>query len=121
MTKEMVSIEPRTTEIEDDLMMKRGESSSVKCSDRNSPVVVFAHGSGAPSTSQWIIRWKNLLATALNAVEVATFDYPFIRAASKAIPKPETLVGFHSDFVRKVAAKYPGHPLILAGKSMGSR
>lgn len=39
----------------------------------------------------------------------------------KAPPKAEKLVEFHSDVVRKVAAKYPGHPLILAGKSMGSR
>ncbi|KAF5812629.1 putative KAT8 regulatory NSL complex subunit 3/Testis-expressed sequence 30 protein [Helianthus annuus] len=39
----------------------------------------------------------------------------------KAAPKPEKLVGFHSDIVRNAAAKYPGHPLILAGKSLGSR
>lgn len=39
----------------------------------------------------------------------------------RAPPKAEKLVEFHSDVVRKAAAKYPGHPLILAGKSMGSR
>nr|GEY68383.1 KAT8 regulatory NSL complex subunit 3 [Tanacetum cinerariifolium] len=42
----------------------------------NSPVVVFAHGAGAPSSSDWMIRWKNLLADALHAIEVVTFDYP---------------------------------------------
>ena len=36
-------------------------------------------------------------------------------------PKAEKLVEFHSDIVKKALAKYPGHPLILAGKSMGSR
>ncbi|KAJ0427590.1 putative KAT8 regulatory NSL complex subunit 3/Testis-expressed sequence 30 protein [Helianthus annuus] len=65
--------------------------------------------------------WKNLLANALNAVEVVTFDYPYINGRRKAAPKPEKLVGFHSDIVRNAAAKYPGHPLILAGKSLGSR
>ncbi|KAL2902734.1 KAT8 regulatory NSL complex subunit 3 [Bienertia sinuspersici] len=45
-----------------------------------SPLVVFAHGAGAPSTSDWMIRC-----------------------------------------CEKAVAKHPDHPLILAGKSMGSR
>lgn len=36
-------------------------------------------------------------------------------------PKAEKLVDFHVDVVRETVSKYPGHPLILAGKSMGSR
>ncbi|XP_076945207.1 uncharacterized protein LOC143616191 [Bidens hawaiensis] len=67
-----------------------------------------------------MIRWKNLLADSLNAVEVVTFDYPYI-SKRKPPPKAVKLVEFHSDFVKTVAAKYPKHPLILAGKSMGSR
>ena len=39
----------------------------------------------------------------------------------RAPPKAEKLVDFHADIVRETVAKYPGHPLILAGKSMGSR
>lgn len=39
----------------------------------------------------------------------------------RAPPKAEKLVEFHLDIVKKTAAKYPGHPLILVGKSMGSR
>lgn len=39
----------------------------------------------------------------------------------RAPPKAEKLVEFHSDVVKKTLAKYPDHPLILAGKSMGSR
>ncbi|KAK1438502.1 hypothetical protein QVD17_04311 [Tagetes erecta] len=102
-------------------VIKTPEPLSVKFHNRNSPVVVFAHGAGAPSTSGWMLRWKSLLANVLNAVEVVTFDYPYINGRRKAAPKPEKLVGFHSDIVRKVAAKYPEHPLILAGKSLGSR
>ncbi|KAJ0478035.1 putative KAT8 regulatory NSL complex subunit 3/Testis-expressed sequence 30 protein [Helianthus annuus] len=65
-------------------------------------------------------RWKNLLADSLNAVEVVTFDYPYI-SQRKPPPKAEKLIEFHSDIVKMTAAKYPHHPLILAGKSMGSR
>ncbi|KAJ0048800.1 hypothetical protein Pint_15006 [Pistacia integerrima] len=90
--------------------------------DTSSPVVVFAHGAGAPSSSDWMIKWKDMLGKALNAAEVVTFDYPYISGGKrKAPPKAEKLVEFHADFVKKTVAKFPGHPLILAGKSMGSR
>lgn len=39
----------------------------------------------------------------------------------KAPPKAEKLVDFHSDVVKEAVAKYANHPLILVGKSMGSR
>ncbi|XP_019170032.1 PREDICTED: KAT8 regulatory NSL complex subunit 3 [Ipomoea nil] len=98
------------------------KSSSAKNIKENAPLVVFAHGAGAPSTSEWMIRWKNMLAKALNAIEVLTFDYPYISGGKrKAPPKAEKLVDFHSDVVKEAVAKYPNHPLILVGKSMGSR
>ncbi|KAK4748675.1 hypothetical protein SAY87_015261 [Trapa incisa] len=90
--------------------------------EKSSPLVVFAHGAGAPSSSDWMIRWKEMLGRALDAVEVITFDYPYISGGKRrAPPKAEKLVEFHMDVVRKAIAKHPGHPLILAGKSMGSR
>ncbi|KAF9689249.1 hypothetical protein SADUNF_Sadunf01G0072200 [Salix dunnii] len=106
---------------------KRRRKSKSEGTDENdksssSPVVVFAHGAGAPSSSDWMIRWKDMLKNALNAVEVVTFDYPYIAGGKKkAPPKAEKLVEFHKDIVKKTTDKYPGHPLILAGKSMGSR
>jgi len=39
----------------------------------------------------------------------------------RAPPKAEKLVEFHSNIVKETATKYPGHPVVLAGKSMGSR
>lgn len=69
-------------------------------SSSSSPVVIFAHGAGAPSSSDWMIRyafvvyffghrlvltfllfflllrWKDKLKKSLAAVEVITFDYP---------------------------------------------
>ncbi|RLM98312.1 hypothetical protein C2845_PM06G10200 [Panicum miliaceum] len=39
----------------------------------------------------------------------------------RAPPKAEKLVDHHLGVVKDAAAKYQGHPLILMGKSMGSR
>lgn len=39
----------------------------------------------------------------------------------KAPPKAEKLVEHHTCIVRDAMAKHPGHPLVLMGKSMGSR
>ncbi|KAJ8616281.1 hypothetical protein MRB53_035653 [Persea americana] len=101
---------------------RRRRSGSSPSSDVLRPLVVFAHGAGSPSTSDWMIRWKDMLRSVLDAVEVVTFDYPYISGGKrKAPPKAEKLVEFHSDIVRKAVAEYPGHPLILVGKSMGSR
>lgn len=36
-------------------------------------------------------------------------------------PKAEMLVEYHSTIVEDAIVKYSGHPLILVGKSMGSR
>ncbi|KAJ4953844.1 hypothetical protein NE237_030676 [Protea cynaroides] len=87
-----------------------------------SPLVVFAHGAGAPSTSDWMLRWKGMLGKSLDAVEVVTFDYPYISGGKRREPpKAEKLVEYHSDVIKTAIAKFPGHPLILVGKSMGSR
>ncbi|XP_015896258.1 uncharacterized protein LOC107429988 [Ziziphus jujuba] len=110
----------RTNQGKDDA----GDTSSPPSStlEQLSPVVVFAHGAGAPSSSDWMIRWKTMLGKALHAVEVVTFDYPYMSGGKRrAPPKAEKLVEFHSVVVKEAVAKYPGHPLILAGKSMGSR
>ncbi|CAK7335699.1 unnamed protein product [Dovyalis caffra] len=101
---------------------RNNKSEGTNHKSSSSPVVVFAHGAGAPSSSDWMIRWKEMLKNALDAVEVVTFDYPYISGGKKrAPPKAEKLVEFHKDIVKRTTDKYPGHPLILAGKSMGSR
>ncbi|KAL3844491.1 hypothetical protein ACJIZ3_001894 [Penstemon smallii] len=123
--------EPKAEENEEELprvevtaenSTKTEEISEEKEKKEKTPVIVFAHGAGAPSSSDWMIRWKDMLSKALNAIEVVTFDYPYISGGKKrAPPKAEKLVEFHCDIVRKTMAKYPCHPLVLAGKSMGSR
>ncbi|XP_065859024.1 uncharacterized protein [Euphorbia lathyris] len=101
---------------------KSHDGDTIDMPSNPAPVVVFAHGAGAPSSSDWMIRWKDMLKDALQAIEVVTFDYPYFSGGKKrAPPKAEKLVEFHKDIVKNTVSKYPGHPLILAGKSMGSR
>ncbi|KAH9298204.1 hypothetical protein KI387_029886 [Taxus chinensis] len=67
-------------------------------------------------------RWKMALASATGAVEVVTFDYPYCSGGKhRAPPKAEKLVEPHVVVVKKAVMKHPGHPLVLVGKSMGSR
>ncbi|KAL7159940.1 hypothetical protein ABFS83_01G061800 [Erythranthe nasuta] len=120
--KEEVEEEPPPQQGFDENSEKTTDTTAKEEKKLESPVVVLAHGAGAPSSSDWMVRWKAMLANALNAVEVVTFDYPYIAGGKRrAPPKAEKLVDFHCDLVRKTVAKYPGHPLVLAGKSMGSR
>ncbi|KAF8667027.1 hypothetical protein HU200_053198 [Digitaria exilis] len=89
---------------------------------KRQPVVVFAHGAGGPSSSDWMVHWKEMVQDALDTVEVVTFDYPYMSGGKRrAPPKAEKLVDHHLGIVKDAASKYPGHPLILMGKSMGSR
>jgi predicted alpha/beta-hydrolase family hydrolase len=66
--------------------------------------------------------WAARLASATGAATVHTFDYSYM-AARKAPPKAETLAGEHAAQVRaaQAAASGGGAPVILVGKSMGSR
>lgn len=88
----------------------------------DSPLLVFAHGAGAPSSHEWMVRWKKLLGEATGAVEVVTFDYPYCANGKKgAPPKAEKLVDSHKEEIKKAMSRHPGHPLVLVGKSMGAR
>ena len=51
---------------------KRTKRKAKKKSDRR-PLLLFAHGAGAPSTSAWMQRWATLLG---ELGHVAPFDYP---------------------------------------------
>ncbi|XP_073285674.1 uncharacterized protein [Primulina huaijiensis] len=116
--------EPKKEKIKEQPQIDEGAQKNCAITKKGdqSPVIVFAHGAGAPSSSDWMSRWKDMLAEALNAVEVVTFDYPYFSGGKqRSPPKAEKLVDFHCGVVRATMTKYPGHPLVLAGKSMGSR
>jgi predicted alpha/beta-hydrolase family hydrolase len=79
--------------------------------------ILFAHGAGLGKDAPWMRGW----AARLGALgRVTTFDYPYM-AAGKRRPDPlPALIAHH----RRALAAMRGRsraPIVLAGKSMGSR
>ncbi|HEV7406738.1 MAG TPA: alpha/beta family hydrolase [Chthoniobacteraceae bacterium] len=76
---------------------------------------LFAPGAGAPSSHPWMQHWAELLG-ALGAVRL--LDYPYMQeGAGRPDPLPK-LIAAHRAALRQVA---PAGPVVLIGKSMGSR
>jgi predicted alpha/beta-hydrolase family hydrolase len=82
------------------------------------PLILFAHGAGAPSASGWMRAWARRLE-ALGAV--APFDYPYMKAGRKSPDRPPVLVAAHAAALDEARARHGAGPAVLAGKSMGSR
>lgn len=82
------------------------------------PLIVFAHGAGAPSSHPWMRAWAQRLAT---CGTVATFDYPYMQQGRKTPDRHPELVAAHAEAVKNAQRGLQGAPLVLAGKSMGSR
>jgi hypothetical protein len=83
----------------------------------NERVLLFAPGAGAPSTSPWMQRFAARLA-ALG--RVAAFDYPYMIEGRKAPDRLPKLIEAHRAALAK-AVEGPHGPVVLVGKSMGSR
>jgi predicted alpha/beta-hydrolase family hydrolase len=84
-------------------------------SDR--PLFLFAHGAGAPSSSAWMAGWKKRLATIGPTI---TFDYPYMRERRRTPDKLPRLIVAHREALDQATHDHAG-PVVLAGKSMGSR
>jgi predicted alpha/beta-hydrolase family hydrolase len=83
------------------------------------PLILFAHGAGAPSGSAWMKAWARRLA---GLGEVVTFDYPYMQVGRKAPDKLPVLVAAHGAALDQARARLGrDRPVVLAGKSMGSR
>ncbi len=74
---------------------------------------VLAHGAGAESRSEWIVRYAKALAS--RGVRVVTFDFPKTRSSMEPLEK------VYVDVVEKTRARFPSEPLSIGGKSMGGR
>jgi len=82
-----------------------------------STIVLFAPGAGAPTSSAWMVAWRQRLE---RLGQVVPFDYPYQRAGKKAPDRPPVLVSSHRAELARVRAEHAG-PIVLAGKSMGGR
>jgi predicted alpha/beta-hydrolase family hydrolase len=84
-----------------------------------SPLIVFAHGAGAPSSSRWMLAWADRLR-ALGPV--VPFDYPYMKAGRKTPDRHPVLLEAHRQALAAARAEHGmDRPVVLAGKSMGSR
>jgi uncharacterized protein len=81
------------------------------------PLLLFAPGAGAPSTSPWMERWSRRLAP---LGKVVRFDYAYRREGRKAPDRLPKLILAHREAL--AAARGRGRPpVVLIGKSMGGR
>jgi predicted alpha/beta-hydrolase family hydrolase len=81
------------------------------------PLILFAPGAGAPSTSAWMLAWKKRLET---LGRVVPFDYPYMQEGRRAPDPLPKLIQAHEAALQAARAGHTG-PVFLAGKSMGSR
>jgi uncharacterized protein len=81
------------------------------------PLLLFAPGAGAPSSSPWMAAWAERLAA---VGRVVRFDYPYTLAGQRAPDRLPVLLEAHAE---ALAAARRGGPeaAVLVGKSMGSR
>jgi predicted alpha/beta-hydrolase family hydrolase len=81
------------------------------------PLIVFAPGAGAPSSSKWMQRWAARLST---AGDVRPIDYPYMLAGRRSPDPLPKLIAAHREAIAKARAGHDG-PVVLMGKSMGGR
>jgi uncharacterized protein len=81
------------------------------------PIFVFAHGAGAPSSHPWMQRWEGRLAT-IGAVSM--FDYPYMKERSKRPDPLSKLISAHREALAEARRTHSG-PAVLIGKSLGAR
>src|ERR1700758_1639926 len=81
------------------------------------PLFVFAHGAGAPSSHPWMQRWIGRLAT---AGTVFAFDYPYFQGFGRRPDPLPKLVAAHRRALEQARQGHNG-PIVLIGKSLGAR
>lgn len=78
---------------------------------------LFAHGAGAPSSSEWMKHYTVMLR---RIAPVSTFDYPYMSAGRKRPDQAIRLLEAHAAALSEGKKKY-GPNAVLIGKSMGGR
>ena len=82
-------------------------------------LLLFAPGAGKPSSSDWMTRWAGYLDGIVDGARVVRFDYPYAREGRKRPDRHPKLLDAHE--VALEQHRQPGEPVVLIGKSMGSR
>jgi predicted alpha/beta-hydrolase family hydrolase len=80
------------------------------------PSILFAHGAGAGSAHPWMQGWRQRLAA---FADTTTFDYAYMKKGGGPDRLPK-LVETHREALVEARNAAAG-PVVLAGKSMGSR
>lgn len=75
--------------------------------------ILFAHGAGLPSSHPWMEGWAHRLE---QIGPVHRFDYPYMQRGSKRPDRHPVLLQAHREAYEALEG-----PVLLAGKSMGSR
>ncbi len=81
------------------------------------PAFLFAPGAGAPSFHPWMQHWAKLLGS---IGRVRTLDYPYMSEGRKRPDSLPQLIEAHTSALRQLQQSHDG-PIVLIGKSMGSR
>ena len=82
------------------------------------PLILFAPGAGLPSTSPWMERWADRLG-AVGIVE--RFDYDYVRHGRRRPDPLAKLIARHRQALDLALERHGRRPVVLVGKSMGSR
>jgi len=69
------------------------------------PFFLFAHGAGAPSSSPWMVGWRDRLA---KLGGVTAFDYPYMRAGRKTPDRLPALIAAHRAVLATARARAKG-------------
>ncbi|WP_108881663.1 alpha/beta fold hydrolase [Anderseniella sp. Alg231-50] len=84
------------------------------------PILLLAHGAGAPMDSDFMTEMAGLLAGC--GVHVVRFEFAYMRARrtdGKRRPPPR-MPGLIDEF-QQVMSRFPDGPVFIGGKSMGGR
>lgn len=82
-------------------------------------LILFAHGAGAGTSSDWMQAWAERLRS---LGEVVPFDYPYMQAGRRSPDRLPKLIAAHREALEQARAAHPRRTrVVLCGKSMGSR
>lgn len=85
----------------------------------DAPVVLLAHGAGAPADHP--VHVGVCTAVARTGHPVAAFNFAYAQAGRRSPDRTERLLDCYRDAAEAVAAALPGRPILAGGRSMGGR